>query len=290
MDDGYTAEDFCNCHEDFCNNLAAYLIEQEQRLNYAELNDTLASGFANGIQNYKRGFREAEATHITNAEKRDEEFIFNFISFNYTSVLERCMDAVSKKDVSLGAKRINGFVRRNQFGKVLHIHGTVFEDMVLGLNDVSQISAMQLFEGCDEEYTNQLIKQKTNETNQHNSYEKAYELLKASHLIYIYGMSTGETDKLWWERICDLMANNTYLHLMIHKFDAPEDGLIRRKYIQYVKHKQREFVSYSNLDDAQKEAIMQRIHIDRTNIFSDLHDLVNNSANVQEAKEPALSN
>lgn len=72
MDDGYTAEDFCNCHEDFCNNLAAYLIEQEQRLNYAELTDTLASGFAKGIQNYKRGFREAEATHITNAEKRDE--------------------------------------------------------------------------------------------------------------------------------------------------------------------------------------------------------------------------
>ncbi len=197
--DGYTAEDFCLCHEDFCIKLAEYLLRQEQRLNDTALNDALVSGFVKGIQNYKYGFREAEIGFITNAENTfGGEFTFNFISFNYTTVLDLCVAAARRKAGVLGRRLSNHVLLDNQFEKVLHVHGSVHRDMVLGVNDISQIAAPQLFDGYDDEYINEMIKQKTNEMNEANSDEKAFELLKASDLIYIYGMSTGKTDKLWW--------------------------------------------------------------------------------------------
>ena len=177
----------------------------------------------------------------------------------------------------------------NQFGKVLHVHGTAQRDMVLGVNDVGQIAAPKLFEGYDEEYINELIKQKTNEINEENSDKKAFDMLKASDLIYIYGMSTGETDKLWWERICNLMVKKGNLQLIIHKYDAPEDGLIRRAFRLYANTVRKDFVAYSTLEDERKEAIMARIHIDKNNVFADLCNLVESPANLPTAVEDTVS-
>lgn len=290
LDDGYTAEDFCICHEDFCVKLAEYLLGQKQRLNYSALNDALVSGFVKGIQSYKSGFREAEAGIITTAENTfGGGFTFNFISFNYTAVLDLCLAAARKKPGVLGKRRMSNGSSDNQFGNLLHVHGTVHRDMVLGVNDAGQIAAPQLFEGYDEEYINELIKQKTNEINEENSDKKAFELLKKSDLIYIYGMSTGETDKLWWERICDLMAQKQNLHLIIHKYDAPEDRLIRRTYRLFISAVRKEFVAYSGLDDAKKEAIMARIHIAKTNVFSELCKLVESPDNTPIAEESTAS-
>jgi len=289
LEDGYTAGDFCVCHEDFCVKLAEYLLGQEKRLNYTALSDALVSGFVKGIQSYKSSFREAEVGAITNAENTfSGGFTFNFISFNYTAVLDQCLAAARKKAGVLGKRRISNYPD-NQFGKVLHVHGTVHRDMVLGVNDVGQIAAPKLFEGYDEEYINELIKQKTNEINEENSDSKAFDLLKTSDLIYIYGMSTGETDKLWWKRICDLMVKKGNLHLIIHKYDAPEDGLIRRAFRLFINTVRKEFVAYSSLEDAKKEAIMARIHIDNTNIFSELCKLVDSPINVLTAVEGIVS-
>jgi hypothetical protein len=110
--------------------------------------------------------------------------------------------------------------------------------------------------------------------------QKAFDLLKKSDLIYIYGMSLGETDKLWWDRICTIMAQKAQLHVIIHRYDAPEDGLIRRRFLQFTSQVKKEFTAYSQLDDAKKKALEARIHIDPTNIFKELKDIVDNPANV----------
>lgn len=283
----YTAEDYCVCHEDFCIKLAEHLLSEEQKLNYTALNGTISKGFSNGIRNYKKGFREAELNNIISAENTFNGGItFNFINFNYTAVLGLCFEATRTKSGILGTRTFRGTTSSNQLGKILHVHGTVHKDMVLGVNDISQIEEPQLFEGYDEEYINEIIKQKTNEINEENSDSKAFDLLKTSDLIYIYGMSTGETDKLWWERICKLMSRNPNLHLIIHKYDAPEDGLIRRAFRLYVNETRKVFTSYSGLDDETRKNIEKRIHINKTNIFSDLKDLIKNPANTPKEEEP----
>lgn len=283
-----SADDFCACHEDFCINLAKYLQRQEKRLNYAALKNTIVKGFSAGIRNFKKGFREAEAAAISNDEERfDGGYNFNFISFNYTSVLDHCMSATKEKAGSVGIRRWKRYTADNSFDKLIHVHGTVHKDMVLGVNDISQITCPSLFDGVDEEYINEIIKQKTNEINEENSDKKAYDILRSSDLIYIYGMSTGETDKLWWQRICTIMSQKKNLHLIIHKYDAPEEGLIRRKYRLYVSDVKKSFIAYSDLDEEMKADIEKRIHIANANIFEELHDLVNSSENVHHSYSAA---
>ena len=87
---------------------------------------------------------------------------------------------------------------------------------------------------------------------------------------------------MWWERICHIMKSDTSLHLIIHKFDAPQDELLRRKIQLYAKKIRKEFTAFSDYDDDTKLEIESRIHIDCTNIFKDLHDLVNSDLNQKE--------
>lgn len=287
-EDNHTAEEYCICHESFCLKLADYLLAQEQQLNYTDLNSYLVKGFSKAILNYKKGFRELEQNQLVSAENNiGGGLIFNFINFNYTQTLDMCVSAVCEKSNILGKRTHNRTTVDNHIGKVLHVHGTVHRDMVLGVNDISQISDSSLFDGYDDEFINEIIKQKTNEINEENMDQKVFELLKSSDLIYIYGMSTGATDKLWWERICELMNQKKDLHLIIHKFDAPEDGLIRRSFRVFIKKARKDFTSYCNLEESAKSDIESRIHIDRTNIFDGLEGLVNNTVNTTK-KDLAL--
>lgn len=132
----------------------------------------------------------------------------------------------------------------NQANSVMHIHGYTFKNMVLGLNDETQIKNPLLFDNQEEEYLNQIIKIKTNIMNEENIDTKVHELLKESNLIYIYGMSIGETDTMWWERICHIMKSDTSLHLIIHKFDTPQDELLRRKIQLYEKKSEKNLLPF----------------------------------------------
>lgn len=281
-EDGYTAEDFCACHEDFCVQLAKYLKEQEQRLHYTALKDALTKGFSNGILSYKKGFREAEVDLLKHGENAvSGAYTFNFITFNYTALIGICHQFMQHTEKPLlGARVVNHIQYENVCGNLIYAHGHVDSDMVLGVNDVSQIAAPSLFEGYDDFFINEVIKQKTNELNGRNTDKKAFELLQKSDLIYIYGMSIGATDKLWWDRICTLMAQKSHLHLIIHRHDAPEEGLIRRRFLEFTNQVKKEFTAYSQMNDAIRKALETRIHIDRTNIFKDIKDIVDSPANI----------
>lgn len=278
-EDGYNAEYYCDCHEDFCIKLAEYLLSQEQRLNYTALNSTIVSNFSKAILSYKNGFRDTEYEVLSNAENKfGEGYIFNFINFNYTHTLDLFIEAFNGNFGSLGDRVIANTRYYNSIRKPIHVHGTVDVDMVLGVNDDSQVSDISLFEGYGDEFLSQIIKQKTNEINQRNMDSKTYKLLKDSDLIFIYGMSTGETDKLWWKRICELMQNKPSLHLILHRYGAPNDKLIRRRLITYIKNEKDEFLKYCE-NDEQRLAIQDRIHIDTTNLFASLENLVENEIN-----------
>lgn len=286
-ENNFTADSFCECHEDFCVNLAKYLKEQEQLINYTEQGLKITDGFLRGLLAFKNGFREAERDVIASAETSfSGGYIFNFLDFNYTAVLDICVSKGKENEKKLGIRKYTS--SSNSIGKVVHVHGTVEEDMVLGVNDTTQIADMSLFEGYDEEYVYELIKPKTNEINERNTDKKAFDLLKSSNLIYIYGMSTGETDKLWWQRICNLMKENSKLHLIIHAFDAPKDKLIRRENRLYDKKIKNTFVDYSDFDNEIKKDLMSRIHIDSSNVFSGLNKLVENDNKIIFEKDTVV--
>lgn len=284
--DNKNAEDFSECHEDFCVNLANYLAAQENRINFNNLKEITSKALASALKNYPDSFREAEKEQIKLSYTNiGEEYIYNFLNFNYTKTLNKCFLALKNSNIDLGMRCSHS----NALGNIINVHGTVNRDMVFGVGDKSQIAMSSLFDGYSSEYINQIIKSEIDKDNKENTYKKAFKILDNSRLIYIYGMSVGETDKLWWERICTLMNEDKDLNIIIHMFDAPNNQLIRRKYTSFEKQVRERFLSFANFDKSQKDNIFGRIHIDESNIFSGLTNLVENTKNVFEKELVASS-
>lgn len=274
------AENFCLCHEDFCIQLANYLLGQEQRINYKKMQNHIIKNFSASLNTLLSGFRENQRQQIESSYKSiGGGYMYNFINFNYTSTLDSFIELINTSSSVLGIRRFNNTNCSNGIGEVRHIHGTVLSDMVLGLNDISQISNPAIFQNVSPFYLNQIIKVETNTMNEENNDSKTHTLLQKSDLIVIFGMSIGATDKLWWERICTLMKEKPQLHLILCCFDAPDEGLMRRNFLLFQEEKRDLFTSFCDLDDSQKQNIKQRIHIKKTNLFQTLENLVNNELN-----------
>lgn len=274
-----TAEAFCECHEDFCAKLATYLQREEEKFLSKMPASKILDGFSRGICNWINGFRDDTRNQITqDLNTFAGGIIYDFISFNYTRTIDKCVDVVHKKEDILGFRSHRNTNYKNKIGKVLHVHGYVDMDMVLGVNDIAQIADKSIFKGYGEEYINQIIKNQCNNMNEYNMDNKVHETLKSSDVIYIYGMSIGSTDALWWQRVCKLMKEKQNLHVIIHKYDAPQDVLIRRKLVTFSKEKSKEFLSFGELNETEILELMKRVHIDNSNLFK----LLSNCVNMQE--------
>ena len=70
------------------------------------------------------------------------------------------------------------------------------------MNDETQLLGYKEGESVlEEETAKYLIKPRKTEYGQDSQYEDALERISMADIIIIYGMSFGETDKVWWEAI-----------------------------------------------------------------------------------------
>ena len=259
------AECFCDCHEDFCENLAEYLQSEESWLQLDKTDEKSVKKFATAISfpNFIQGFREVQQQEIRQVvSAHDGGFIYNFINFNYTTTLDQYLEAVNNTPGLFALRKYRGTSYSSGIGQCIHVHGTTSSDMILG---------------------------KSNEMNEQNIDTKTANLLGQSQLIYIYGMSLGRTDALWWNRIIDIMLQNPNLHVIIQCFNGPKDTLIQRRIQTFNREKKREFLRYSNDEQKCFEQLESRIHIDRSNIFHALKDAVKKEAPSAEEIDKLLA-
>lgn len=149
----------------------------------------------------------------------------------------------------------------------MHVHGTVEHGMVFGVNDESQLER-SVFRDEEPELKRVMIKPQFNEDMGESVDTNVKNQLAASNIIYIYGMSIGETDKRWWEEIVRLMSINTTIILIVHSIDVPVIGLNPRDYTRYKRNFRNRFVGFgNNLDEKQKNDIANRIYVTNGNIF-----------------------
>ena len=115
-----------------------------------------------------------------------------------------------------------------------------------------------------------MIKQQANRGYQESDDDKAKKLLDNSTILYIYGMSIGATDKLWWERVCSWLAGSPDHHIIFFSHSIPAEGVIGTDRKIAERKARRTITQYSQLDDQKKQAIESRIHVTDTNIFQGL--------------------
>ena len=86
-------------------------------------------------------------------------------------------------------------------------------------------------------------------------------------------MSLGETDTLWWNRICTWLRGSDARHLIIQNYDRSNKGVYPLQYQLAEKRKKKEILAFSDFDSNIKTALMKRIHITGDNIFSDINNV-----------------
>ncbi len=198
------AELFFECQLDFAQHLSAYLKKQTSNINYTLFKDKINAAFSkiNKFQLYLPG-KESDSINSVYQSNRLEYKYFNFINFNYTDTLKKCIDTIENPSEVLGSHVYANTYIHHKFGEYIHIHGTFNDDMIIGVNDDTQIANEDIFDCPNGDmYRNMLIKPYANEAYMLNNDIKALNIIRQSNIIFIYGMSLGETDKIWWQRIC----------------------------------------------------------------------------------------
>lgn len=279
---------FNMCQEDFCNALSEYLNKQQSRLTDELLNENQSK--INSINKALEGIADAlrpvqRDTIMQELNNSGQGFDIYILDFNYTNTVEKMLGA-SKSP--WGTRIWNNASFNNRMFGVTHPHGTIDQDMVFGVNDISQISCPEIFND-DEINLNAFIKEKTNEMNGEYLEEKTVELLSNSDAIYIYGMSLGETDKRWWERIIKLMKEKTHLCVIVYDYEAPLPGVINSGYERRKRKVQDLMLSYDqSLSAEDGDRLRERIFIDPQDKFKSLQDMVPDplkAAYVERAKK-----
>ena len=260
--------DFLACYDDLYDRLAAYLAQQES---HAEAlgEEKLREAMAFALSAWQKGFRRSRSQEIARRIALcGGGFSFNFITFNYTRTIDTCLDAV--QDMPLGTRVTDAGEIPNSLGRSVHVHGYTNKDMILGVNDESQLANPLLLMDRLVFERDRIVKQKANRLFEEGTDELAHSVLKDSDLVYIYGMSLGKTDKLWWQRLGQLMADRPHVQVIIHRHDAPADDLHYHRFLAFENEVQRKLLSHCG---RAPEDALSRIHVTGFNIFGQLQDL-----------------
>ena len=278
---------FSECQEDFCINLAQYLKEQEQRIDYTASKEVVQKAFKQFV-NLSEPLSTVERSKINDTYQKHfaEDFIFDFINFNYTYTLDQCLQIVSEMPGLLGSHSHLGVQHEHSVGKICHVHGTVEGQMVFGVNDDSQIAKLEVFEGNDGDLSKALlIKKEANASYRENTDTRATQILKASSIIYIYGMALGITDKLWWERICAWLSESENHHMILHQYKMPGVTALPFSRLNFERKVRRDFMALGKLPKEKYQSVEERIHVTGYNIFEPIKNI---AFPLIEFEEPAV--
>lgn len=167
----------------------------------------------------------------------------NVINFNYTSTVEKMM--ALKNERVMPPKKLN-------FHEVIHVHQDLNTGILMGVNDVSQITNDGY--GNNFDIRAMMVKPFINEMFAAGNDKKAFGKLVGSDVIIIFGTSFGETDEIWWNGLSNATYNkNTCILYSPYENESimplHETNIIRK--IHYFKDSLAKRLSGGNLAIAQ---------------------------------------
>ena len=193
--------------ENFVMRFNTYLEAEEEHVDFSNA-ELITKTMHTAVSSYfhiRQADREAIQSIYNSADNRR---VYNFISFNYTKTVDECARMLKQQLKSDNSRDV---------GKILHIHGFIEENMIMGVNDITQI-ANEVFAN-DEEIVREIVKPRQNADVRANYEKQVIDTINTSNIICVYGMSIGETDKKWWQQIAEWLSKNSKRALVILKHD-----------------------------------------------------------------------
>lgn len=241
-------EEYMQLFEDFIEQFSRYL-ENEEHAFDASRTDEMLRGMKKALSNYYN-IRPADKAAVE-AVVASSTRTFNFVSFNYTRCLDKCIDVIKSTPNSLSTLY-------GEIGELVHVHGYTDRDLIMGVNDASQIEHETFSQ--DETVLDEIVKPRQNEIIRMNYDYRATQVINRSRVICIYGMSIGETDQKWWKLIMEWLYANTNNHLIVLQHIAPIRLVpVWRRFVNSTRDL---LYMYGEVSPEDQKNIESRIHID----------------------------
>lgn len=265
-------EDFWDSEDLLELSLAEYLETQMERIciDSDEKKKEIAKKMQKSLMEFQNELPKEQQQYINNLLRNTPDtLVYSFISFNYTNALNLCIEAT--KEIfpkNIGSHRSLGNDYFHYIDNILHIHGTTTEELILGVNDISQIENEEFIN--NELYRQWLVKEELNKRFGQNKIQDARNIIDQSIIICVFGMSIGSTDKMWWEYIGKWLKGLDKRRLIIY---VKRNNILKRvtKHVLFLSQNEifERFKIGASLNDAEWNQIAQQIYIKYdSNIFN----------------------
>lgn len=208
-------DDFVSCIRDFKRYLVEYLLDItalfEKRLN-AHIKEIVSDELIESVSSfYKKGLTKNDARKIgeviSNTEQ-NELIELNFISFNYTVGIANSLIDLISADKNFKKK----FNNKAHIGKFINIHGALGEDIILGVDNIDQLSCVAF--PLSRRGKNAFIKPIINALTDSERVSNSIEMIKKSSIICVYGLSLGDSDLTWRNLLKEWLVADQQHHIV----------------------------------------------------------------------------
>lgn len=185
-------------------------------------------------------------------QNKDSSVAINIVTLNYTNLL----DKIFGEPIDLG--KANGHL--TNLKGLYHLHGDLDRTIIMGVNDSSQIANQEFAQ--DDDITDVLIKPQSNDAIRSSESVMCATLIQKADIIVLFGLSLGDSDNFWWQRIATAMSVRSNMRLMIFCYpDAPIDITRGHKIGSKIRQVRNLFLSKIDAVNSVKENIAERIYV-----------------------------
>ena len=188
---------------------------------------------------------------VSEYKNKDTYKKVDVISFNYDDIFETI--------VGLGSTS----VKLNDYYTLtgtIHVHGTLKEGLIIGLDNEEQFHNSSLLQSSL--LRNKYIKSNYCKIARDGRDRKCRSLINSANIIYMYGLSIGETDKRWWKYIAErLKASDA--KLIIFWFDK-DSRFTSQDLVEQFEEEQRikkMFLSHSGFGEDIVQMLQDQIYV-----------------------------
>ncbi|MBR2335367.1 MAG: hypothetical protein IKA62_03990 [Clostridia bacterium] len=193
--------EFVECIRDFKKHMADHLeretqnkVEKLGQVAFTEQRDVMWES----ITNFEYGLIPNDVKEIKRI-RGDKDLTHSFLTFNYTKIFDYLLRFV------------------NIYDYPLHIHGTLGEDIVTGVDGDDQLVPTKY--KITRKTERAFIKPKFNESFDVERIKQAANMITESNIICSYGFSYGQSDRMWLNLISQWLLANAGHHLVAFMYD-----------------------------------------------------------------------
>lgn len=244
LDDKVSRDRAIAVHDDLVNELSLYMKNEQERVKpNAKVRELILSNMANVSHYLHRNLDKRDITNYISKYINNIPHVINTITLNYTDTFERLALQEGENVFQCTDNKINF-----KFNRPIHLHGTVDEGIVLGVNDETQVRNKQLVK--ENSIQHRFIKTSTINNVYRTGYEeRAINAIEAAHLICVYGTSFGKTDMRIWNRIINRVVRSNIQIILFHYGSEAFGGNEGPKMVDKIESLNRQLVCYGNTSD-----------------------------------------